>query len=284
MKKNKPLLYEYDKELASAFQLDCEFFLLEYEKYESCSFKDFVTLWREKAFTNVFADQKYAMFLKDFCENCFWMVKKCLMFPKSIYTQIGAFYLLYGLYYKQPVRNWVKIRITLEEYQKLYELVLEMKNRRQLDAVYIFFKMKTDEVFLFVAEKNALGPEDRFAKKVDLFKNDTFVKVKTESCLSMFQDICSSELLKNFNKTDKEYSDLKKKYSEKCSYIPSFSSTLVESIQTFKQTFEEIEGEPSDQPQSSVSEIYESRTAAKNKAMTSKNTGYREQRNVKPTK
>ncbi|KAJ8980812.1 hypothetical protein NQ317_000544 [Molorchus minor] len=139
-------------ELAVAFKRDCEDFLEDYERMKSLNYDDFTKIWQSKKFTYVFADQKYALLLKDLTEQYFYNVKKYIMFPKNLYTQIGAFYLLYGLYYKQPLRGFVKIRLTLDEYKKILELIQTLKDIGQYQAVFIFAKMKAEEVFVYTAQ------------------------------------------------------------------------------------------------------------------------------------
>lgn len=51
----KSALYEYDKQIASAFKVDCEELLEEFEKLKSLRFTDFAKVWQLKNFTFVFA-------------------------------------------------------------------------------------------------------------------------------------------------------------------------------------------------------------------------------------
>lgn len=51
----KLCMYEYDKQIAAAFKVDCEEFLEEFEKMKSCRFTDFSKVWHLKNFTFIFA-------------------------------------------------------------------------------------------------------------------------------------------------------------------------------------------------------------------------------------
>lgn len=275
----KALMYQYDKELISAFQVDCEIFLDEFEKYQSFSFTDFQKVWHQQKFSYIFAGQVYALLLRDFCENCFYVVKKYIMFPRTLYTQIGAFYLLYAIYYKQPLRTWVKIRLTLEEYQKLNELITEMSSIKQVDVCYIFSKMISERAFLYVAQRKPLGPEDRFVKDVQMYINDTFTYSKTQSAITKFKDLQDkSGLISKVESTNKEYSELLEKYAEKCPLLKPFSSNLIDEIQAAYTSFQDSN------PNSSINEetaIQTSRNSIKNKAMSNKNAVYRASKKVK---
>lgn len=111
-------------------------------------------------------------------------------------------------------RNWVKVRLTLEEFQKISELLEEMKNRGCLDPVYIFSKMKLEGAFLLVAHRKPLGPEDRFIKNSEIYYNDTFSLSKVRNVERKFTELLSeSELYKEISATDTEYQKLLKKYS-----------------------------------------------------------------------
>lgn len=51
----------------------------------------------------------------------------------------------------------MQIRVTLTEYQKMIALMYEMSIKGQYDALYIFAKMKTSDVFCYVAHPRTLS-------------------------------------------------------------------------------------------------------------------------------
>lgn len=57
-------------------------------------------------------DQDYKVLLEVLCEICFEVAKKCMYNENNLFIRLGAFYMLYGLYYKQPVR-FVKMNVLL---------------------------------------------------------------------------------------------------------------------------------------------------------------------------
>ncbi|CAH1155535.1 unnamed protein product [Phaedon cochleariae] len=278
-RERKSLIYHYDTEIASAFKVDCEEFLDEFESLQSFNYSDFVEIWQHKNFSYIFAGQNYALLLKEFCENCFYSVKKFIMFPRTLYSQIGAFYLLYGLYYKQPVRDWVKIRLTLDEYERIVELIQEMSNRDQLDAVYIFAKMKAENVFTYVAQRRQLGPEDRFVKCIQLYYNDTFTSSKTQSSIVKFDEICtSSELVRQLQSTNAEYQEMLKKYSDVYPGISTFTSTIIDDLEAARRKFNC--GDPTPEDVSNKESVRETRQSIREKAMKNQHAVYRGSREV----
>ncbi|KAG5895501.1 hypothetical protein JTB14_034817 [Gonioctena quinquepunctata] len=282
----KKSLYQYDRELASAFKVDCDELLDEFEKLQSFCYVDFAKIWNQNNFTYVFAGQSYVLLLREFCENCFFNVKKYIMFPRTLFTQIGALYLLYGLYYKQPLKGWVKIRLTLEEYQKINALIQEMKSRRELDSVYIFAKMKVEDAFLYVGLRKQLGPEDRLVKRYQIYYNDTFTSSKTQSSLAKFQEICtSSELVDQLQTTNHEYQESLRKYSAKNTSISPFPSTIISDLQQAYRNFQKDETAPMEEEVEEEGDdettLIGKRTSIRNRAMANKNAVYRGSKKIK---
>lgn len=88
--------------------------------------------------------------------------------------------------------------------------------------------MKVEEVFLFVAQRKPLGPEDRFLKSFEIYYNDTFSVSKVSKVEQKFSKLISeSELLKELTVTNSEYQELLKKYAGKIYHIIQFVSNLV---------------------------------------------------------
>ncbi|XP_018570713.1 snRNA-activating protein complex subunit 1 [Anoplophora glabripennis] len=276
-------LYEYDKQIAGAFKVDCEEFLEEFEKLKSLRFTDFTRVWQLKNFTFVFAGQKYALLLKELCENYFYIVKKFIMSSGSIFTQLGGIYLLYGLYYKQPLRHWVKIRLTLEEYKKITELIEEVKRRGQYEAVYVFAKMKVDQAFIYTALQRPLGPEDRFVKSYESYLDYAFSCSKNQDTFMKFNEIVQDgDLVKDIEKTNDEYQELMKKYAEKCPSLTPFTSNIVKVLQEAHSTLDKAESSSKyEVPSPELSKTEKSQKSVKAKAMTNKHAVYRGKRKVK---
>ena len=90
----------------------------------------------------------------EFCEETLHIAKQFILLSNELVDQIGALYLLYGLYYKMPVEN-VKIRVTAKEWHKFLEFHKIIKIEKLYDASYIFVKLVTDNAFhhcLFATE------------------------------------------------------------------------------------------------------------------------------------
>ena len=111
-------IHHLDAKLAAGFHSDCENLLQKFKKCQNYSYTSFAQVWRESCFLGIF---KYVYFthrheimqsfrglnniltMKTFVENAFFNAKKFLYSP-DLYIQTGALYVLYGLYYKQPIK------------------------------------------------------------------------------------------------------------------------------------------------------------------------------------
>ncbi|XP_044261469.1 snRNA-activating protein complex subunit 1-like [Tribolium madens] len=223
-------IYQYDAQLAMAFQSDCENFLQKFQQHQNFSFTTFANLWKDECFLSIFKDQQYILMFQAFLENCFFIIKKFL-FSSDPYIQAGAIYLLYGLYYKQPVKDWVKIRLTQTEFDKLCEIYEIHRANKSLDVVFIYNKMRIDEVFQYCALVQPLGLEPRFMRRYDLSNGDINVKTPYDNCLKKFKNLVEEdEDFAEFQKTNDEYQKLAQKYMEKCGKLFIFPSNELNQI------------------------------------------------------
>lgn len=107
----------------------------------------------------------------------------------------------------------MKIRVTLEEFEQLEQLIERMRTINQLDAVYIFNKMKMESVFTYVAFRKPLGPELKFIKDQEAFFDDTFISRTCDRFFNKFGELLSSPLINELEKVNDEYEDVLKQSS-----------------------------------------------------------------------
>ncbi|KAK9886409.1 hypothetical protein WA026_016688 [Henosepilachna vigintioctopunctata] len=242
----------YDRFLTIAFQADVENFLLKFEKLYSLRFSDFASVWKEMQFSYVNSGQHYYTFIRQFVENCFFVLKKFIVYPKNIFTEVGALYLLYALYFKQLIKDWVKIRITLDEYLKLQDLVERLRQEQQLEPLFCYAKLLTNNAFEFVFQKKPLAPESS--------------SIKCKLTLDLKGILNEDNFLEKFTKTVTNYKDALSKFSVENPGLGIFESTILEEIQSTVDSLEKST-EPMELPPEDNS-IYERRTKIKDKAMS----------------
>lgn len=225
---------KFSKEMTTAFQEDCEQFLLEFEKLKSFKFQDFSEIWKEMGFTYVYGDFRYLCLIRILMENFFLIIKKFIMYPKNIFTQIGAIYLLYGLYYKQPIKNWISIRLTLEEYDCISKILLEMMKRKEMEPLFIFMKLKVDGAFIYVANREKL---DLLNKNPNIFKNDIFQTEHIESSLIKYKRVHEATI----NDLEILCNDYKKSIEKFSVKSPTFEVISLDLIQELKGRYKSID-------------------------------------------
>ena len=61
----------------------------------------------------------------------------------------AATYLLYALYFKQPLAHKVRIRISKDEYQDLNEFFNQCRSDAHWDLVFVWTKLLVDHAFIY---------------------------------------------------------------------------------------------------------------------------------------
>ncbi|XP_050296751.1 uncharacterized protein LOC126736448 [Anthonomus grandis grandis] len=238
-KPRKESLYiSYCIALYTAVKEDIDTLLAQFTKKQTLNYVDFALVWQSMQMTCIFCDQKNLRALKVLCDVCFTLLKKGIFDHPDIYNKIGCFYLLYGLYYKQPLKDFVKIRLTLEEYRSLKALMQTMCDKGQYDALYIFAKMKSDEAFVFVAHPKPMAIVS--GQKFDMpEETDNIVLQTFDRPVNSFKDIVKSENIQNLDETCKIYNAKMQELAKKYPSVSTFESSLVSEI---KQEYDDLFG------------------------------------------
>ena len=67
-----------------------------------------------------------------------------LLQPNHTLVRYAALYMLYSLYFKQPCRPMVKIRLTMQDFQDLQALTAAAKLEAHWDVMYAWAKVDID--------------------------------------------------------------------------------------------------------------------------------------------
>ncbi|KAL3271026.1 hypothetical protein HHI36_021526 [Cryptolaemus montrouzieri] len=256
----------YNRYLTIAFQVDVENFLLKFEELKSLKFSDFATIWKEMKFSYINSEQQYYTFIRQFVDNCFFILKKFIVFPKNIYTSTGAIYLMYALYFKQIVNNWVKIRITQYEYMKLQDLIEQLRKDEQIEPLYCYGKLVTSNAFEYVFQKKPLAPEAWCMKNLSDYTDDTFQVTTTMNSGLKLKDVLNKDnFLESFTKVTTEYNDALKKFSVNNVGLGIFESNIIQDINATLNSFENKKEE-------AHNSMYDRRKEIRDRAMTTKNS------------
>lgn len=103
-------------------------------------------------------------------------MKHIFLAAKLPLDRIGAFYLLYALYFKQPTELFCKVRVTLADWREIKRFVLERPQEEAPQLVVIFWKMFIGDAFRFVQDEKEYGYDSFFIKGGQSSKYDDKVR------------------------------------------------------------------------------------------------------------
>jgi len=136
----------------------------EFEKHCGPRFKIFTEVWHQTGFGLIFSGRESFREMFEFTEEIFFRIKKYALSHlggKSNHPLVryAAIYLLYSLYYKQPCRPRVKIRLLKDEFTDILGTIESTKQDAHWDVIYAWTKLFTGHAFHFVACHNQMGLE-----------------------------------------------------------------------------------------------------------------------------
>lgn len=152
---NQPYTHGVKEDINELLRQTVELF----DENETLRISYFQKVWHDMKFGLIFHGRQDYRELYEFTEDLFDSIKRNLM-PSNLFAlRSAAFYLLYAIYFKQPLRPIVKIRITFEEYSDLVDWMKELRSDTHWELVYCWAKLLTDHAFVFVASTQHLGLE-----------------------------------------------------------------------------------------------------------------------------
>ncbi|XP_045125749.1 uncharacterized protein LOC123513008 [Portunus trituberculatus] len=144
--------------LASGFMKDLIALFEAFDKQDSWRFCAFAECWQKYKFSLIYRGRYSFKELLEFSQEiCFW-TKKMLSPNHKVKWRVGALYALYGLYYKHPFRYFYKIRMEMEAYENMVNLVrIFHSSSENPDPAFIFYKLTKDGAFHHVASSDEMG-------------------------------------------------------------------------------------------------------------------------------
>lgn len=138
--KGEKLLHFVNEDLEEFVDIFCQL--------KSFDFKDFVKMWNENSMQYIFSGRPCEYEMEFFTERALIFAKDLVVNNKNNFQQVGALYLLYTLYFSQPLVNKVKIRIEHDDMKKLLNFI---KAKMVADIAYAFVRLCSKRAFVFVA-------------------------------------------------------------------------------------------------------------------------------------
>ncbi|XP_055858337.1 uncharacterized protein LOC129920874 [Episyrphus balteatus] len=143
-----------------AIQKDCESIIESFIANENPRFESFVYQWKSTLFQSIYSGQSHTVEIIQSTNACIHYAKRILS-SKSTLHKLGALFLLYAIYFKQPTDRFHKIDIDISAWKKLKEFVFSLDNSTYGDdAKCIFWELLKENAFKFVASDTYFGLEN----------------------------------------------------------------------------------------------------------------------------
>lgn len=177
-------------------QEDCEILLLQYDKTKSLRFSDFIKVWQEMKFSLIFSQRSLSE-LDLFIPELFMIIKKYFIRAVSFTLKVGALYLLYGLYYKQPLKGYKKILITQSDWTVMHNFIKDVELGQHYDTLLVMYKLISDNAFSW----SVLHSERKYLMTEKISTHGLF---ETKSLLEDWQ---LEKQLNELNNIEEEYQE-----------------------------------------------------------------------------
>ena len=136
----------------------------EFEKEAGPRFSAFTKVWKDSSFGCIFNGRESYRDLYEFTEELFDRVKQS---ARPVYQnrernhllRYAGLYMMYALFFKQPCRPRVKLRLTMEEMKELQDLVDQARADNHWDVVFAWCKLFNEQAFHFTALTTQMGLE-----------------------------------------------------------------------------------------------------------------------------
>ena len=128
-----------------------------FDEYGTLRFHHFVDIWKDMKFGLIFCGRQTFRELFEFTEDLFDLVKLQTSSQNKFGHRAAAIYLLYSLYFKQPARPMVRIKVTMDEYADMSKFIDKCRMEKHWDLAYVWVKLMTDNAFHFVIADRPYG-------------------------------------------------------------------------------------------------------------------------------
>jgi len=142
--------------IAAGFLKDLENLLTLFEDKPNMRFVSFSDCWRSMGFSQIYRGRQTFKELLEFSEETVMLCKKFLDDVHSMAKRIGAFYTLYGLYYRHPNREHFAIRFTPTQYEALCQLIASQPHLINPDPGRLLIRLHMDSAIHHVATEEEM--------------------------------------------------------------------------------------------------------------------------------
>jgi len=182
----------------------------EFEKTSGPRFKTFIEIWHRTNFGLIFCGREKFREMFEFTEEMLNKVKKYAMSsynkkPNNQLVRFAAIYMLYALYFKQPCRPRVPIRVVTDELEDLLATVELARQEKHWDVRYAWCKLFTSHAFHYTAHPVQLGLE----VALQMEQREAAERNREPEKENYFRSKEYLGLMKKLNKAHTKYANLK---------------------------------------------------------------------------
>lgn len=248
-----------------AVYTDCRRLIYNFAINLNPSFEFFCFQWRTMNFQHMYAIQTSTVELMQTTSTILHVAKRIACghqndgMPKNDdehvkrMRQIGAFYLMYAIYFKQTTVGYCKIEVSLETWKEMQNFIENLPNEEMYDEVrYVFNELVKSNAFRFCALDYKVGIDklvdyDKVDEKHETEQNFNMnAKKEEESYKQLKQHFPQLEELQSklaeYNQLEKEYNEQKCKLIEnKVDGLDAQSLPMSEIFQNINKVFENID-------------------------------------------
>jgi hypothetical protein len=185
-----------------------------FDDTQTLRIQHFQTVWKSMKFGLIFHGRQSYRELYEFTEDLLAYTRKLALSPYGFGNRAAAVYLLYTLYFKQPCRPKVRIRVEYEQYEDFCQWIDELRSGCHWELVYCWAKMVSDSAFTFVASTKPVGLENSGRNQDRVGVNEESRSNKKGSFPASTEPILNidsfSEILEKLTKAHNQYTNMKK--------------------------------------------------------------------------
>lgn len=140
--------------VAAGVRTDLETLFARFKERGELSYDTFESVWLEMRLTNIFRMRDSEAEMRELIERIFYLALGYALESQDPFVQCCALAAVYGFYHTQPQKSLTRIPLTLDKLQRLKHLMAELKNRGDVEFLFLAHSLLKDRAFhLFVFDQ-----------------------------------------------------------------------------------------------------------------------------------
>lgn len=140
-----------------SFVLDKDSLYHAFQQTASIKFVDFAHCWRESKFSLVLYGRRMRE-LREWLTGCYPVILSDLQQFHPMHRRVFALFLLYSLCFKQPLSQFIPVRITVTTLQQLDDVKKHALQHGHVDVLFVWHKLISSSAIQIVHTAPLFGP------------------------------------------------------------------------------------------------------------------------------